>query len=84
MFNNHPSGRLIEAVMFLIPDGYMRGIWENGENSVYQFKRRASIFMIVISIVTSFLSWLFWLMVYKVYNDSNENQRCVPVQVKSG
>ena len=24
MFNNHPSGQLIEAVMFLFPDSYTR------------------------------------------------------------
>ena len=54
------------------------------ENAVYQFKTRASICMIVISIVTSLLSWILWLKVYKVYNDSKATQRCVPAQVKGG
>ena len=59
---------------------HMRG----NENAVYQFKTRASIWMIVISIVTSLLSWILWLKVYKVYTDSKATQRCVPVQVKGG
>ena len=62
MFNNHPSGQLIEAVMFLFPDSYTRG----NENAVYQFKTRASMYMIVISIVTSLLSWILWLKVMAI------------------
>ena len=81
MFNNHPSGRLIEAVEFLFPDGYMRA--RGNENSIYQFKRQASIFMIVISIVTSLLSWILWLRVYKVYDDIKRNQRFETFQDKN-
>ena len=57
----------------------MRG----NENAVYQFKTRASIWMIVISIVTSLLSWILWLKVYKVYEDNKINQRFETVQDKN-